>query len=194
MQPSEPPISEVNARVKRVKGPGLAMVRGTLRASLPEQAWAAFLERLAPDSRAFFLAPADPQAWVEADLLAGALEEFQRWSGRELTRLQGDLTAQIYRQEEASLFRRPEDLLAAVPLLWRESFEGGLAQILEQGPTGTTIGIWAIVPFAPWMSDFLVAWFQGAFEACGLKQVGVAYEPPSAPAYFHCYRCTWSPA
>ncbi len=186
-----PPISEHHARARHVRGPGVPLLRATWRATLPEEAWNALRWEVDEPTRAFLDAPPDADTWVSLDLLAQAAEAYRRAAAMGLSRLQGSLTANEFADHAHTDYTSPEELLDAMPSIWRHYYDGGVAQVTQRSAGKAEISIWVILPYAPWLTDLFPAWFRQSFEACGCREVNVQYFAPDPGDYCHRYRLRW---
>lgn len=185
------PISEAHARVRRVRGYGVPLLRATWRATLQDAEWETLRQDVDDQARAFLDAPPDADTWVDCDLLYRAVQAYHRIKPLELSRLQGALAAEAFMAQAPAAFPSPQELLDQTPFLWRHNFEGGLAQVVRRGPKDAEISIWAILPFGPWMADLLPAWYQKVLDASGSAEAQVEYTPPGEGTYLHRYRLRW---
>ena len=188
--PGEPEAAEV--LVRRVRGHGLPIIRASVKVALAPEAWEPFLAGLSTSARRFLAATPDPEVWVEAATVAEVMEGFRQQKARDLNPLQGDLAGEAYVALGGAPFASPAALMAAVPHLWAHAFEGGRAQGALLGDREAEVWIWAVVPYAPWMSGFIRHWFRTALEGCGVTGVTVDHQPPEPGGCGHRYRCRWA--
>ncbi len=193
MPEATPPPPLESLRIRKLRGPGVPLLRHTWRASVSEETWNDLLNSTATDVRAFLQRPPDPTQWVDAELLQLVTAIFQQHAKEGLIALQAKMAAETMMDpgRGPSPVASVEALVQNFSSLWPNYFEGGRAGAERKGPQAAQFQMWAHFEGA-WLFQFLRAWLLQIMRSLGHTEVMVTYQPPNdLHPSLHVYDMTW---
>ena len=193
------PITEAEARVTQVRGPGFTQLRATLKVALFGGRWETLMERVSPEARAILERPPELEEWIDTALLLEIHLAQKDLPHPDTRKVRGELMAEEEmrrRHLEASGPRGdPRPLIRQFPAMWPEASRGGCVTLDEVAEDHALMSVWAIFPYPEYLRDVAPAWLRQALLLAGARDPRVDYLGPGAedPYFRHRYWMGWTP-